>query len=107
MTIREYQELLGFDSKLVRLKDAAMLSLKNIYLSFDSKLVRLKAFKQWFLYQPGDPFRFQTGSIKSFCFKGRNFFFECFDSKLVRLKAQTLAISMDLRERVSIPNWFD
>ena len=58
-------EDIGFDSKLVRLKDLAFHTPGNASKSFDSKLVRLKGKGVKMLYDAKKQFRFQTGSIKS------------------------------------------
>ena len=52
-------------------------------------------------------FQFQTGSIKSREGVDGVFFFACFNSKLVRLKALLGSHHRRVYTQVSIPNWFD
>ena len=100
--------VLGFDSKLVRLKVKSWCRDHLGEVCFDSKLVRLKdqGATQAMLFPV--VFRFQTGSIKRRqlrCWM-RSHSISGFDSKLVRLKVFRQG---DLAEElsVSIPNWFD
>ena len=118
-----------FYSRLVRLKDIVIgdgifVSLKGFY----SRLVRLKEFAVFSDTMRERQFLFQTGSIKRNIMYALRAFRESFYSRLVRLKAifyffpqrpnlflfQTGSIKSgmpvrkyQIREWVSIPDWFD
>ena len=75
---------------------------------FNSKLVRLKEAAPTFWNSPARSFQFQTGAIKSIMIptlatRHR----QGFNSKLVRLKEKKLKIHALHLQAVSIPNWCD
>ena len=83
----------GFNSKLVRLKVMLPPLDFNTLLRFNSKLVRLKVHSEICL-QTSIPFQFQTGSIKRGNGGLRKPTSQGFNSKLVRLKATVTSIEL-------------
>ena len=77
-------------------------------MSFNSKLVRLKGAPSAGCLSPVESrFQFQTGAIKRYIRENVDALMEGFNSKLVRLKAETDMGIRGFGKCVSIPNWCD
>ena len=96
----------SFNSNLVRLKARLESFVESVVNGFNSNLVRLKVVSSYSFPVVVNPFQFQSGAIKSSLAASFATFFQSFNSNLVRLKAQTVMITVNFT-LVSIPIWCD